>query len=100
METCCVSIIKRIKDSFGWPGEIRTLSGARACIGELPKSVSEVDYKFSTSDTPPASMPLAASEEEMKALEDIASYQVLRLIFFYKFFPTVISSHDVSAVIS
>lgn len=79
-----MSIIRRIKDSFGWSGEISTPSSACACIGELPKFMSEGDYKnFSTSDMSPTSMPLQASEEEMKRLEDIASYQVLFLITFF-----------------
>ncbi|XP_057764414.1 uncharacterized protein LOC130985447 [Salvia miltiorrhiza] len=78
LETCCVSIIRRIKDSFCWPGEIRTPSGACACIGELPKFMSEGGYtNFSMSDMSSTSMPLQASEEEMKRLEDIASYQVI-----------------------
>lgn len=72
-----MSIVRRIKDSFGWPGEVRTISGACACIGELPKIMSEGDHtNFSMSDLSSTSMPLVASEEEMKALEDIASYQV------------------------
>ncbi|KAL1560291.1 hypothetical protein AAHA92_10519 [Salvia divinorum] len=78
LETCCVSIIRRIKDSFGWSGEISRPSGACACIGELPKFMSEGDYtNFSMPDMAPTSMPLQASEEEMKRLEDIASYQVI-----------------------
>lgn len=78
LETGCVSIIRRIKDSFGWPGEIRTKSGACACIGELPKFLSEADYtNFSMSDMSSTSMPLVAGDEEMKGLEDIASYQVV-----------------------
>ncbi|KAH6773657.1 hypothetical protein C2S51_012061 [Perilla frutescens var. frutescens] len=78
LETCCVSIIRRIKDSFGWPGEIRTKSSACAFVGELPKFLSEMDYtNFSMADMSSSSMPLAAGEEEMKELEDIASYQVV-----------------------
>ncbi|KAL6562099.1 hypothetical protein OROGR_003106 [Orobanche gracilis] len=74
----CVSIIKRFKDSFGWPGEIRTNSGGCAWIGELPKFLGEVDDNNSSIlDASSISIPLAASEEEMKALEDIASYQVV-----------------------
>lgn len=92
METCCVSIIRRIKDSFGWPGEIRTPTGACACIGELPKFMSEGDHtNFSMSDVSSTSMPLVASEEEMKALEDIASYQVLFLITCF----SILCFHDV-----
>lgn len=75
---CCVSIIQRIKDSFGWPGEITKKSSLCAWIGELPKFLSRVDETdinmLASSST---SIPLVANEEEMKSLEDIASYQVL-----------------------
>lgn len=75
---CCVSIIQRIKDSFGWPGEIMKKSGVCAWIGELPKFLSGVDETdFNMLESASASIPLVASEEEMKLLEDIASYQVL-----------------------
>lgn len=78
LEACCVSIIRRIKDSFGWPGEIMTKSGACAYIGELPKFLSEVDHtSFSMLDMSSTSMPLLASEEDRKGLEDIATYQVV-----------------------
>ncbi|KAL6546558.1 hypothetical protein OROMI_022279 [Orobanche minor] len=75
---CGVSIIKRFRDSFGWPDEIRTNSGGCAWIGELPKFLREVnDNNSSILDASSISIPLAGSEEEMKALEDIASYQVV-----------------------
>lgn len=58
-----------------------TKSGACAYIGELPKFLSEVDYtSFSVLDMSSTSMPLVASEDDRKALEDIATYQVLFLI--------------------
>lgn len=79
-----------MKDSFGWPGEIRKKSGVCAWIGGLPKFLSKVDdTDFNMLDISSTSMPLAANEEEMKALEDIASYQVLLLIIvlFYSLFP-------------
>ncbi|KAI3456211.1 hypothetical protein Pfo_012874 [Paulownia fortunei] len=78
LEMCCLSIIRRIKDSFGWPGEIRKKSGVCAWIGELPKFLRKVDDNDSNMlDISSTSIPLTASEEEMKALEDIASYQVV-----------------------
>ncbi|KAL7129937.1 hypothetical protein ABFS83_13G101600 [Erythranthe nasuta] len=78
LETCCVSIIERIKDSFGWPGEISKKTGRCAWIGELPKFLKKLDDDDSNLlDISSTSIPLEASEEEMKALEDIASYQVV-----------------------
>ncbi|KAK6149960.1 hypothetical protein DH2020_017485 [Rehmannia glutinosa] len=78
LEMCCVSIIRRIKDSFGWPGEIRKQSGVCAWIGELPNFLRKVDdIESNMLDISSTSIPLAASEEEMKSLEDIASYQVV-----------------------
>lgn len=68
-----------------------TKSGACAYIGELPKFLSEVDHtSFSMLDMSSTSMPLLASEEDRKGLEDIATYQVLFLIMCYLpllFFP-------------
>ncbi|KAK4439997.1 hypothetical protein Salat_0334600 [Sesamum alatum] len=78
LETCSLSIIRRIKDSFCWPGEIRINSDACAWIGELPKFLRKVDDTDSnTLDILSTSIPLGASNEEIKALEDIASYQVV-----------------------
>ncbi|KAL8468134.1 hypothetical protein ACS0TY_031389 [Phlomoides rotata] len=78
LEMCCVSIIQRIKDSFSWPGEIIKKSSVCAWIGELPKFLSRVDETdINMLESSSTSMPLVPSEEEMKLLEDIASYQVM-----------------------
>lgn len=88
LEMCCVSIIRRIKDSFGWPGEISRKSGQCAWIGELPNFLRKMDDNdFNLLDISSTSIPLAASEEEMKALEDIASYQVLLQTILDSLFP-------------
>lgn len=78
LETCSLSIIRRIKNSFGWPGEIRINSNACAWTGELPKFLRKVDDTDSNMfDILSPSIPPGASNEETTALEDIASYQVV-----------------------
>ncbi|PIN06038.1 hypothetical protein CDL12_21408 [Handroanthus impetiginosus] len=78
LDMCCVSIIRRIKDSYGWPGEIRENSGVCASIGELPKFLKIMDDTDSNMpDISSTSIALGGSEDEMKQLEDIASYQVV-----------------------
>ncbi|KAL3617070.1 hypothetical protein CASFOL_039464 [Castilleja foliolosa] len=78
LEMCFGSIIKRIKDYFGWPGEISKKTGVCAWIGEVPKFLKKVDDTDSSElDISSNSTPLVASDEEMKAVEDIASYQVM-----------------------
>ncbi|CAA0823635.1 Unknown protein [Striga hermonthica] len=79
LETCCVSIIRKIKDSFGWPDEIRIKSGPCAWIGELPKFMRGMDDRDSTTklDISSILVPLAENEVEKQALEDIGSYQVV-----------------------
>ncbi|GFP97546.1 hypothetical protein PHJA_001898700 [Phtheirospermum japonicum] len=78
LEMCFVSIIRRIKNYFGWPGEISNKTGVCAWVGEVPKFLKEVDKTDSSMlDVSSTSTPLAASDEEMKAVEDIASYQVV-----------------------
>lgn len=70
LEAACVSIIQRIKDFYGWPGEIRVKSDVSAWIGEVPTFLKEAD------DTEP-SKSLGGSDKATEALEDIASYQVV-----------------------
>ncbi|RAL44767.1 hypothetical protein DM860_003526 [Cuscuta australis] len=69
LEACCVSVVRRIKSSLGWPGEIRT-SGCNAWIGEIPKclgSIMEVE-----------SNPRILENNEVNAsAQDIANYQVV-----------------------
>ncbi|GER31764.1 hypothetical protein STAS_07786 [Striga asiatica] len=78
LETCYVSIIRKIKESFGWPDEIRIKSGPCAWIGELPKFIREMDDRDSSKlDISSISVPLAENEVEKQALEDIGSYQVV-----------------------
>ncbi|MCD7468644.1 hypothetical protein HAX54_007033 [Datura stramonium] len=82
MESCkledyCVSIIRRIKEFYCWPGDIVMGSGSSAWIGELPIYLKyEMDSK--DLDLNSSSTPSEGIEDEMKAAaQDIASYQVV-----------------------
>lgn len=77
LEDYCVSIIRRIKEFYCWPGDILTGSGSSAWIGKLPIYVkNEMDSK--DLDLNSSSMPSEGIEDEMKAAaQDIASYQVV-----------------------
>ncbi|KAM7506033.1 hypothetical protein LguiB_004937 [Lonicera macranthoides] len=80
LEEFCVSVVERIKESFGWPGEIMTDgAGGGAWTGVLPEYLrSEAEADSSSVDMSSASAPLERSDEETKAsAEDIASYQVI-----------------------
>lgn len=71
--------MERIKDRFGWPGEIMTDgAGGGAWTGALPEYLrSEAEADSRSVDIPSASVPLERSDEEMKAsAQDIATYQV------------------------
>ncbi|KAJ8568856.1 hypothetical protein K7X08_032553 [Anisodus acutangulus] len=77
LEDYCVSIVRRIKEFYCWPGDIVMGSGSSAWIGELPMYLKyEMDSK--DSDLNSSSMPSEGIEDEMKAAaQDIASYQVV-----------------------
>ncbi|KAL3510080.1 hypothetical protein ACH5RR_029481 [Cinchona calisaya] len=79
LEAYCTSLIRKLKDSFDWPGEIMTETGHCAWTGELPlylKRVVEIDSK--TSDVTSTGTSPGERIEEMKgSLQEIASYQVV-----------------------
>lgn len=82
MESCkledyCVSIVRRIKEFYCWPGDVVMGSGSSAWIGELPIYLkNEMDSKVL--DLNSSSTPSEGTEDEMKAAaRDIASYQVV-----------------------
>lgn len=72
----CVSIIKRIKDTFDWPGDIMTEMSVGAWIGEIPNYL-----KLSHEDDSTSEGNLTAALEKIdpdikSSMQDIASYQV------------------------
>lgn len=73
----CVSIIKRIKDTFDWPGDIMTEMSIGAWIGEIPNYL-----KLSHEDDSTSEGNLTAALEKIdpdikSSMQDIASYQVV-----------------------
>lgn len=78
MEAYCVSVIKRIKDSFGWPGEILTNSSRCAWTGELPIYLRKMD-DIASNILSTSQLSEATDEEAKASLQDIASYQVVLL---------------------
>ncbi|XP_065619039.1 uncharacterized protein LOC112020120 isoform X3 [Quercus suber] len=77
LEEFCISIVKKIKDAFGWAGDIRTETRIGAWTGELPSYLRMVGE----ADSDIESIPTAPSEKidtDMRiSAHDIASYQVV-----------------------
>ncbi|XP_073049687.1 LOW QUALITY PROTEIN: uncharacterized protein [Primulina eburnea] len=79
VESCCVEIIRRLKNYFGWPGDVSWMNhGHYAWIGKLPSYLSVMDnVESNIIGTPSISKSEEAGSGDMKALQDIASYQVV-----------------------
>ncbi|KAM3700417.1 hypothetical protein ACB098_05G094400 [Castanea mollissima] len=77
LEDFCVSIVKKIKDAFGWAGDIRTETRIGAWTGELPsylRMVGEADSNIEGISTAPSEK----IDTDMRiSAHDIASYQVV-----------------------
>lgn len=77
LDAFCFSIVERIKDAFGWAGDIITEKGVGAWIGELPVFLRG-DADSNSGETPSCSVPIKENDEELKgSTQDIASYQVV-----------------------
>ncbi|TYI23356.1 hypothetical protein E1A91_A06G146700v1 [Gossypium mustelinum] len=79
LETFCVLVIQKIKDAFGWPGEIATETNIGAWIGEIPSCLKAPHQANSNSEDNSTSF---ADVEKMDAdikssVQDIAGYQVV-----------------------
>ncbi|XP_030971997.1 uncharacterized protein LOC115992088 isoform X1 [Quercus lobata] len=77
LEEFGVSIVKKIKDAFGWAGDIRTETRIGAWTGELPsylRMVGEADSNIEGISTAPSEK----IDTDMRiSAHDIASYQVV-----------------------
>ncbi|XP_058201228.1 uncharacterized protein LOC131315980 isoform X2 [Rhododendron vialii] len=77
LDDFCFSIVERIKDAFGWAGDIMTEKSVGAWIGELPVFLRS-DADSNSGKTPSCSIPIKENGEELKSsAQDIASYQVV-----------------------
>ncbi|XP_065878726.1 uncharacterized protein [Euphorbia lathyris] len=79
LQDFCILIIKKIKDAYGWPGDITMESKSGAWIGEIPKYLKAIGLSNSSNeDENAASASLQNFDEDIKsAAQDIASYQVV-----------------------
>ncbi|CAI9090138.1 OLC1v1024841C1 [Oldenlandia corymbosa var. corymbosa] len=75
----CTSVIRKVKDSFGWPGEIRTEAGLYAWTGDLPLYLRKMSENGSTTaDVSSSGTMVGEGPEDIRAsMQDIASYQVV-----------------------
>lgn len=90
-------VVKKIKDAFGFPGDIMTDPDVGAWIGQLPsyltrkrdvnlvqdvhlstsRSSGDVPTHEDLSDTAPSSSLESSADSEMRTAQDIASFQVI-----------------------
>ncbi|KAJ6707123.1 DENEDDYLASE [Salix viminalis] len=79
LQEFCILICKKMKDSFGWPGDIVTDQKIGAWIGEIPtyfKMMDEVDA--ASEENSNDSTPIQNIDTDLKSsAQDIASYQVV-----------------------
>lgn len=88
MEAFCTSVVKRIKDTFDWPGDIKTVGSLGAWTGEIPNYLKLTEENDSTNvDSSSHSGALENMDEDIKsAAQDIASYQVPQPCIYYSLF--------------
>ncbi|KAK8503997.1 hypothetical protein V6N13_092774 [Hibiscus sabdariffa] len=77
--TSCILVIQKIKDAFGWPGDIATETNLGAWIGEIPNYLKEPHQANSNSeDDSTNSADVEKMDDDIKSsVQDIASYQVV-----------------------
>ncbi|BFG27851.1 hypothetical protein CerSpe_141250 [Prunus speciosa] len=79
LEAFCVSVVKKIKDALGWPGEIKMETDVGAWTGKVPNYLRMVvEDSSNREDMSTFSSPSEKIDEDLKAsAQDIASYQVV-----------------------
>lgn len=97
LEALCILVVKKIKDDFGFPGDIMTDPDVGAWIGQLPsyltrkrdvnlvqdvnsstsRSSGDVPTHEDFSDTVPSSSLESNTVSQMTTAQDIASFQVI-----------------------
>ncbi|XP_017978026.1 PREDICTED: uncharacterized protein LOC18596766 isoform X3 [Theobroma cacao] len=79
LEAFCILVIQKIKDAFGWPGDIATETDLSAWIGEIPNYL-KVPHQANSSneDDSASSADLGKIDDDIKSsVQDVASYQVI-----------------------
>lgn len=78
MDSFCGLLVNKLKDAYGWEGEITLESSIGAWIGEVPEYLKETSRAKSYKDHIDTSSSLLEKlNEDVKAsAQDIATYQV------------------------
>ncbi|KAK6268703.1 hypothetical protein QUC31_012863 [Theobroma cacao] len=79
LEAFCILVIQKIKDAFGWPGDIATETDLSAWIGEMPNYL-KVPHQANSSneDDSASSADVGKIDDDIKSsVQDVASYQVI-----------------------
>ncbi|CAL9015570.1 unnamed protein product [Prunus brigantina] len=79
LEAFCVSLVKKIKDALGWPGEVKMETDVGAWTGKVPNYLRMViEDSSNREDMSTFSSSSEKIDEDLKAsTQDIASYQVV-----------------------
>ncbi|XP_021294578.1 uncharacterized protein LOC110424346, partial [Herrania umbratica] len=79
LEAFCILVIQKIKDAFGWPGDIATETDLGAWIGEIPNYLKVPHQANSNNeDDSASSADLEKIDDDLKSsVQDVASYQVI-----------------------
>ncbi|GMJ14702.1 ANGULATA 10 [Hibiscus trionum] len=77
--TFCILVIQKVKDAFGWPGDIATETNLGAWIGEIPNYLKAPHQaNFNSEDDSTNSADVEKMDDDIKSsVQDIASYQVV-----------------------
>ncbi|GLT82791.1 hypothetical protein SLE2022_011300 [Rubroshorea leprosula] len=77
LETFCISVVQKIKDSFGWRGDIITEASIGAWIGEIPAYLKKFCHANSSGEES-ISADLEKIDPDIKStLQEVATYQVV-----------------------
>lgn len=77
MEEYCISVVKIIKEAFGWDGDVHTDKRVGAWIGEAPNYLMVVESDTGSEDAPSGMMEQENMDGVKASAQDIASYQVI-----------------------
>lgn len=101
LEAFCISVVKKIKDAFGWPDDVIAEKDIGAWTGKLPSYLRKMVEDDSIKEA--ISAFISSSENidaEIKiSAQDIASYQALHVFLiiiislscFYNIFPIILA---------
>ncbi|XP_008439794.1 uncharacterized protein LOC103484484 isoform X1 [Cucumis melo] len=77
LEDYCISVVKIIKDAFGWHGDVHMDKRVGAWIGEAPDYLTVVESDIGSEDAPSGMIGEENIDEVKASAQDIASYQVV-----------------------